>query len=79
MSVHFFTLFYPNLLICCIFEMYRKTRVFSEMLVSGIRGNLLVFGFLNTILELVFASYEDNNEDHKKTTMKIPNFFLIQL
>ena len=37
--------------------MYRKTRVFSEMLVSGIRGNLLGFGFLNTILELVFASY----------------------
>ena len=30
--------------------MYRKARVFSEMLVSGIRGNLLGFGFLNTIL-----------------------------
>ena len=77
MSVHFFTLFYPNLLICCIFEMYRKTRVTSEMLVSGIRGNLLGFGFLNAILELVFASYGWNFD--KKKTVKRPNFFLIQL
>ena len=37
--------------------MYSKTGVFSEMLVSGIRDNLPSFGFLNTILELVFGSY----------------------
>ena len=39
------------------FEMYRKIRVFSEMLVFGIRGNLLGLGCLNTILALVFALY----------------------
>ena len=54
-SLHDF--FNPNLLVCCIFEMYRKIRVFSEMLMSGIRGILLGLECLNTILALVFILY----------------------
>ena len=40
--------FYLNLLVGCIFETYRQIRVFSEMLVSGIRGNLLGLRCPNT-------------------------------
>ena len=46
---------YTSLLVCCSFEIDRKIRLYSEMLVYGSRGNLLGLGCLNIIRVLIFA------------------------
>ena len=55
MSVHDFL---SKSSVRCIFEMHRKIRAFSKMLVSGIIGSLLGLGCLNAMLGFCFIWME---------------------